>query len=536
MCLSPKIGEEKKNSNLQKKYNIPKNYSKKNVSKLSTNKNTFSRNINKKSNQNNNQKSSRRIMSNHILNNSTSNNSSFKNLTNVHNPNNYAFNHKKSESSINFLSFMNQNINPNICNPKKIYYNNINDNLKINNSFFNEISNKEKYNKEILITKIDNKKIINRNIKSKNKDKDKDKICTNKTNKQYSKSKKNNINNNATACTTTYKNKSKNKILDNKVIINLENSPNTKKNISNKNNYYSKNVSPSVSRNIVFKSPSNVVIENNSKIKTFYKKLSMEKYNTDTYKINMNKNKNKNNNGNMFAIHKIFENNLFCNKMKEKSKKNYLSKKIDMKKNVTEGIYFDRTMNHSYNNNKKILNNNNISNNSLNISSNLIIFSSNQNSSDKNCLYKKNNYNKKFKDCLSSNNIENDNNKTYNYQINDKKKEFINIYNINSINKFDNSLYLKIENTYKNNENKEKEKMNISNNFNTSKENNINENKEERKIKKDKNIYFNKNENNKKEANNMHKFKEKENYTPEETHFEVIAFIQKIKHKNKTYA
>ena len=120
MYLSPKIGEENKNYHLQKKYNIPKNYSKKNVSKLSSNKNPFSRNINKKTIQNNNQKSSRRIIPNHILNSSTSNNSSFKNLTNVNKSNNYACNHKKSESSINFVSFMNQNINPNICNPNII--------------------------------------------------------------------------------------------------------------------------------------------------------------------------------------------------------------------------------------------------------------------------------------------------------------------------------------------------------------------------------------------------------------------------------
>ena len=141
-----------------------------------------------------------------------------------------------------------------------------------------------------------------------------------------------------------------------------------------------------------------------------------------------------------------------------------------MKKNITEMIKFD-PMNHSYKkkNDYKRLNKNKISNNSLNISSNLIIFSSNQNSGNKNCLYKKNIYNKKLKEYLSPNNIENENNKTFNYQINDKKKEFINIYNINSINKFDNSLYLKIENNFKNKENKEKEKFNISYNFNTKK-------------------------------------------------------------------
>ena len=31
------------------------------------------------------------------------------------------------------------------------------------------------------------------------------------------------------------------------------------------------------------------------------------------------------------------------------------------------------------------------------------------------------------------------------------------------------------------------------------------------------------------------KEKEKERYRPEETHFEIISFIQKIKNKNKAY-
>ena len=79
--------------------------------------------------------------------------------------------------------------------------------------------------------------------------------------------------------------------------------------------------------------------------------------------------------------------------------------------------------------------------------------------------------------------------------------------------------------------------MNISNNINTSKENNINDNIEDKKIKKFEKIYFNHKYNNKKEEKNKYIFekKEKDNYTPEETHFEVITFIQKIKNKIKTY-
>ena len=110
MCLSPKIGEEKYQFPIQKKSNIPKNYSKKNITNLTTNKNTFSRNSNNKTNKNIN--ISRRIIPNHISTNSTSNNSSYKNLTNI--KKNQAFHHKKSESSINFMSFMKQNINPNV--------------------------------------------------------------------------------------------------------------------------------------------------------------------------------------------------------------------------------------------------------------------------------------------------------------------------------------------------------------------------------------------------------------------------------------
>ena len=512
MCLSPKIGEEKYYFPIQKKSNIPKNYSKKNITNLTTNKNTFSRNLNNKTNKN--IKISRRIIPNHISTNSTSNNSSYKNLTNIQK--NQAFNHKKSESSINFMSFMKQNINPNVIyKQKQLNYNNINinDNCKINysnNSFFNDLTNKENKDfnsKEIHINKnndIKNKKINNRNIIDKN--------YTNITKIKKSPNKNSYI---------SFKNKSKNKNCDNKIIINLANSPRNKKNITNKTQYYSKNISPSGSRNIVLKSQNNIVVENNSIIKTYYKKCELKKYNTDTYNIKNNKNKKKNNNGNMFAIHKIFENNLFCNKIKEKIEKNKnnnnLFKKTKDRKNEKDEICFGHTMNHSYSNNK-IKNKHNLSNNSLNIPSNLIIFSSSQNNSDRNCLYKsKNNkYNKQLKESFSSNKIENENNKTYTFNHN-KNKEFINIYNINSINKFDNSLYLKIENNYKNAENKE-------NNYK------INYNNEENNLKKFEIVY---NEN---KDDNIIKMNKEEFYTPpEETHFQVISFIQYIKNRNKKY-
>ena len=53
---------------------------------------------------------------------------------------------------------------------------------------------------------------------------------------------------------------------------------------------------------------------------------------------------------------------------------------------------------------------------------------------DKNSLYKRNYYcNKTFKDSLSLNKSDNENNKTFNYNINnnDKQKGLLNIYNIN---------------------------------------------------------------------------------------------------------
>ena len=516
MCLSPKIGEEKNFFQMQKKSNIPKNYSKKNISKLTTSKNQFSRNPNNKTKQSIN--SSRKIVPNHISINSTSNNSSYKNLPN--NQKNQVFIHKKSESSINFLSFMNQNISPNTYNQKQLKYNiiNINDGSKINNSFMNDISNKENKDfnsKEILINKnnVKNNKIIKRNNINKNK-------CYKITNSKKSP-------NNNTTTYGNFNNISKNKIGDKKIIINLANSPRNKNNINNKNHYYSKNISPTGSRNIVLKSPSNVVVDKNPIIKTIHKKSQMEKYNTDTYNIK----KNKNFSGNMFAIHKIFENNLFCNKMKEKIRKNNLYKKINYRKNEKNEICFGHTMSHSYNKNCK--NKNNLSNNSLNIPSNLIFFSSNKNNSDKNCLYKSK-YNKckqKSKESFSSNKNENEINKTYNYN-NDKKNEFINIYNINSINKFDNSLYLKIENNFKNvgikDRKKEKEKFFTKNILAKENKTTINDNNEGKNINKFEIIYNNRDKHN----DRMNK---EEDYTPEETHFQVISFIQSIKSRNKNY-
>ena len=522
MCLSPKIGEEKNFFQIQKKSNIPKNYSKKNISKLTASKNQFSRNSINKTKQSIN--SSRKIVPNHISINSTSNNSSYKNLTN--NQKNQVFIHKKSESSINFMSFMNQNINPNTYNQKQLKYNiiNINDSSKINNSFVNDLSNKENKDfnsKEILINKNDvkNKKINKRNTNNKNK-------CY-----KITKSKKSPNNNNNTTTFTYFKNKSKNIICDKKIIINLANSPRNKNNINNRSHYYSKNISPTGSRNIVLKSPSNVVVDNNPIIKTFHKKSQMEKYNTDTY--NIKKNKNKNYSGNMFAIHKIFENNLFCNKMKEKIRKNNLYKKINYRKNEKDEICFGHTMSHSYCNNKNCKNKNNFSNNSLNYPSNLIILSSTKNNSDNNCLYKNKDNKRKQKSKLSfsSNKNEKENNKTYNYN-NEKKNEFINIYNINSINKFDNSLFLKIENNFKNvgikDKKKEKEKSLTKNNLVKENKTNINDNNEGKNINKFEIIYNNRDKSN-------DKTNKEEDYTPEETHFQVISFIQSIKNRNKNY-
>lgn len=530
MCLSPKLGEEKRQFLNQKKTNIPKNYSKKQLSKLSSVKNPFSRNLDNKSNKNNNLKSSQRIMTNHISTNSTSNNSSYKNLSKINIGKNFVNNHKKSESSINCLSFMNQNSNPNICNQKQIYNNNIDEILKINNSFV-DMNDKEKKCKKIFSNKIENKKLIKKNRKNKDKNNEKEILLRKK--KNYF---KNNSNNN-TALSKTFKNKAKNNIGDNKIMINLSNSPKNQIILSNnkKVHYYSKKVSPSISRNIVLKSPKNVGIDNNSVIKTYYKKLRKEKYTTESFNKIINNSKNKKSKGNMFAIHKIFENNLFCNKMNGKSKNNHLYKKENLKKEIIEGIYFGHTMNHSHGNNKRFKNKKNLSNNSVNLPSNLIIFNSTQNKTDKNCLYKNNNYNKTLRQCFSSNNIEDDNNKTYNFKINNTKKEFIRIDN--SINKFDNSSYLKIENNFKNIENKEKEKRN-SNYKRSYKKDMISFNNNENnkiKLKKNEMSYQNKNELNKIIEKNKYYFMEKENYSPEETYFQAISFIQYIKAKNNNY-
>lgn len=514
MCMSPKTGEEINNFSLRKKANIIKNYSKKNVTKLSTNKNPFSRNITHKSNKC--QQSSRRIIQNPISTNSTSNNSSYKNFTNINNPKNKlssnVFHHKKAETSFNFMSFLSQNSNPNLFGKNQQY---------LNNSFFTDLNNKENKSKEIFINKIENKKIYNKNTKSKIK------INQNKKNfKDY------NI--------TTTKINGKNK--DKKIIINLAHSPHNNKIYNNKSLYQSKNISPTTSRNILIafqggdinqnidsignlkkiKSPKNSVIDNNSIIKTYYFKKSKEKYNTDTYNKNVSKNKNKNKGGNMFAIHKIYENNLFNNKMKEKNKKTYLNKQISLNKKINGIMGMNRNNSCS---NKKIFSNK--SSNSVNTASNLLIFSLRQNNSDKNCLYRKNNNsNKKFKGCFSLNHEEHDiNNKTYNYNINNKEKDFINVYNINSINKYNNSLYLKIENN-----NNKKNEINNNNIINNDKENN--KNLINSKIKK----YISPIQSDSRNFEiYMSNSTENERCTPEETHFQVIAFIQSIKIKNKNY-
>lgn len=531
MCLSPKLGEEKKHFLNQKKTNIPKNYSKKQITKLCSTKNPFSRNFDNKQNKNNNLKSSQRILSNHVSTNTTSNNSSFKNISKINIHKSFVYNHKKSESYINILSFMNQNLNPNIYNQKQEYNNIINENYKMNNSFFNDMNNKEKKSKEIFINKIAIKKLTKKNRQKNEKKNGKNMLL--KKNKKYLKDNSNN-----TALSNTCKSKAKNNIVNignkKKLIINLSNTPKNQIILNNnKTHYYSKKISPSGSKNFLLKSSNNAGKDNNSIIKTYFKKMRKEKLNKESFNKIINNSKNKKCKGNMFAIHKILENNLFCNKMDEKTKNN-LNKKED-KKNLIEGICFGHTMNHmnhSYGNNNKFKHKKNLSNNSINFPSKLIFFNSTQNNSDKNCLYKNNKYNESLKQCFSSNNIEN-NNKTYNFKINDKKNDLINIYNINSINKFDNSLFLKIENNF---ENKEKDKRNSNNNKSCNKDKGINI-KENNKIKLDKNemSYQNQKDLNKLIEKSKYYLIEKEDNSPEETHFQVITFIQYIKTENNNY-
>ena len=149
-------------------------------------------------------------------------------------------------------------------------------------------------------------------------------------------------------------------------------------NLNNKIYYYSKNISPISARNSGLKSFFIGNESHNSNSQSYNKKSSKkEKYSFGTYNMN-------NKNGNMFAIHKILENNLFSNKMKEKTKKNNnINKKIYLLNNINEGICLGINMNHSYSiNNKKFKNNNNIFNNSSNLPSDFIIFSPNQKNSD----------------------------------------------------------------------------------------------------------------------------------------------------------
>ena len=512
MSLSPKADEDINNCSLKKSTNIPKNYSKKNISKLAGNKNQFSRN--QITNSNKNHQSFKKIIPNPISINSTSNNSSLKNLTNSNLPiNKYVgCHHKKSESSINFISFINKysNTNSNMINKNKISASNINENPKINNSFINEYNNNENnICKEIFVNKIETKKIITRN-KEKNKEKG-------SQNKKSSTSHTNNNNNN----TSTYKIK----IGDNKKIINLAHSPNEKLKLNSKSIYYSKNISPTApSRNIILKSPTNnLIVESNQINKTYYKKVNTE----NTYY----KNKNNNFNGSVFAIHKILENNLFKNKLGDNTKNN-IPKNIDLKKNFNVGVGISKNL--SYNNNKKkIKSKSNLNYDSLNIPSNLIIFSSNQNSY-KNCLYKNTKYNKKSKNFFSQDKNVNENkiNKSYNSYNNHNKSEFINIYNINSINKFDNSLHLKIENNFKNEDNKENKKINSNIDAKSDFEHTGNDKIE--KIKKIEIIYPSKSESDMKSKNTFaNSTTQNESSTPEESHFQIISFIQNMKNNNK---
>ena len=507
MSLSPKAEEDINNCSLKKSSNIPKNYSKKNIGKLSGNKNQFSRN--QITNSNKNHQSFKKIIPNPISINSASNNSSLKNLTNSNLPKNQYLgcHHKKSESSINFISFINKyaNTSSNINNKNKISTSNLNENPKINNSFINEYNNNENnICKEIFVNKIETKKIITRN-KEKNKEK-------------TSQSKKSSISHNNNNNSTTYKIK----IGDNKKIIKLAHSPNEKMNLNSKSIYYSKNISPtSPSRNIILKSPTNnLIVDSNPIIKTYYKKVNTE----NTYY----KNNNNNFNGSVFAIHKMLENSLFKNKLGDNTKNN-IPKNIDLKRNFNVCVGISKNLSYNNNNKTKVKSKSNINNDSLNIPSNLIIFSSNQNSY-KNCLYKNAKINKKSKNYFSQDNNVNESkiNKSYNSYNNHKKSEFINIYNINSINKFDNSLHLKIENNFKNDFNKENKKINSNNDAKRDFDDTAKDKIE--KIKKIEIIYPSKSESDMKSKNTLaNSTSQNDNSTPEESHFQLISFIQNIK-------
>ena len=506
MSISPKAEEDINNCSLKKSSNIPKNYSKKNIGKLSGKKNQFSRN--QITNSNKNHQSFKKIIPNPISINSASNNSSLKNLTNSNLPKNkyLGCHHKKSESSINFISFINKyaNTSSNINNKNKISTSNLNENPKINNSFINEYNNNENnICKEIFVNKIETKKIITRN-KEKNKEKT----------SQSKKSSASHNNNNS----TTYKIK----IGDNKKIINLAHSPNGKMNLNSKSIYYSKNISPtSPSRNIILKSPTNnLIVDSNPIIKTYYKKVNTE----NTYY----KNNNNNFNGSVFAIHKMLENSLFKNKLGDNTKNN-IPKNIDLKRNFNVCVGISKNLSYNNNNKTKVKSKSNINNDSLNIPSNLIIFSSNQNSY-KNCLYKNAKINKKSKNYFSQDNNVNESkiNKSYNSYNNHKKSEFINIYNINSINKFDNSLHLKIENNFKNDFNKENKKINSNNDAKRDFDDTAKDKIE--KIKKIEIIYPSKSESDMKSKNTLaNSTSQNDNITPEESHFQLISFIQNIK-------
>ena len=145
-------------------------------------------------------------------------------------------------------------------------------------------------------------------------------------------------------------------------------------------------------------------------------------------------------------------------------------------------------------------------------------------------MYKNTKYNKKSKNFFSQDKNEKDSkiNKSYNSYNNHKKSEFINIYNINSINKFDNSLHLKIENNFKHDDNKENKKINSNNEGKNDFEETTKDKIE--KIKKIEIIYPSKSESDMKSKNTLaNSTSQNDTSTPEESHFQLISFIQNIK-------
>jgi hypothetical protein len=438
MCLSPKEYLGKTKYSLKKKSNLI-NYPQKQLNKFSASKNQISRNVNIITTKN--CFSMNKVINSPTSSNTTSNNTSCKNLTNAFFPknkyiDNNNFIHKKESPSFNLVSFINPNSNH---NPMKH-----SDNLKMNSSFFNYINGKnikEKIYKDMLLNKIENK--ISGKLDSRLKNREKKSDSNNKT---------------TTNCNSISKNIKKN------MILNSSTSP--KNNISskinfNKSDYYLKNISPNNSRNIISNSPDIRFLSNNSKIKPNYKKLIMSQTNKE---LSITKN------NNILAQRKIIDNNLFSKKLrdKERLKKEIWSRKMEFKNNpyIDDNNIECRGKDVNMKRNK-----------SLNSPNKLKIFNTNL-SFDKAIIFKNNSFcTKKKKESLS------ESKNKFKQKMNEKKKGWINIYNINSINKFDNSLYLNIENNYKNKKNKESIKS--------------------------------------------------EEYFPEDAHFQIIQLIQKIKCNTK---